>query len=62
MPVPTVQPPIQSEFPQIFGSPEGRIFGPVGYVVIDARAGDMYIKRSSQDLNTGWKRIKLEGE
>lgn len=52
-------PPIQSELRGIQGSPEGVIKAPPGYEIVDTVTGNHYYKKSSADLNTGWKLVTV---
>lgn len=47
-------PPLQTEIVWIEGSPEGIVSAPVGYLVVDYRAGNLYIKQTPDSLKTGW--------
>lgn len=52
-------PPLQTEIVWIEGSPEGAVSAPVGYLVVDYRAGNLYIKQTPDTFKTGW--LKLGG-
>jgi len=44
----------QAEQKLIHGSPEGRFKAPPGYQITDTDTGDLYLKTTRADLNTGW--------
>lgn len=52
-------PPLQTEIVWIEGSPEGLVSAPVGYLVVDYKAGFLYIKQTPDAFKTGW--LKLIG-
>jgi len=47
-------PPVQTSIPTIVGSPEGVLYAPPGFMVIDGVACNLYIKQSPVDSNLTW--------
>lgn len=53
--------PVQTELDWVTGSPEGRDYGPPGYVEIDYLTGEWWRKTTPIDQNTGWELINSGG-
>jgi hypothetical protein len=52
---------LQSAIKWIEGSPEGLINAPPGQLICDGVTGDLYQKKTSSLVNTGWAKIGLIG-
>ena len=49
------RPPLVNGTPPIWGTPEAKIAGSPGFQVTDVTTGTIYVKKSAEDLKTGWE-------
>lgn len=51
------RPEAQPGIPRIRGSPEGVLFGRIGYIVVDFETGDVWQKTTTLEVATGWVQL-----
>lgn len=48
----------QDQIPRIRGSPEGIVFGRIGYILVDFETGKLWKKSTTNEVATGWEELQ----